>query len=127
MDTQGTVVDVASAIQAHSNWKLRLGAACRGGSSEKIDVATLAKDNVCDLGKWLHGMGRTYASHAQYQDLVSAHAAFHRAAAGIAEMIQHGQAAKAETLVNSRESEFGKHSMRVVSILMAFRNEFAKG
>jgi len=122
-----TVFNFTSAIQAHSNWKLRLGAQCRAASPEKIDVNTLAKDNVCDLGKWLHGDRRRHASQSKYQQLVEAHAAFHRSAAALATMIAGGQGAQAETLINSRDSDFAKHSTRVVSLLMALRTEFGEG
>lgn len=120
--TKGIAVfDFKTAIQAHSNWKLRLAAQCRGNSAEKIDVAALAKDNVCDLGQWLHGPGRRNASNARFRELIDAHAAFHRNAAAIAEMIGRGKGVEAEALINSRESEFGKQSLRVVGILMELR------
>ena len=120
------VLNFSSAIQAQSNWKLRLAANCRSASPEKIDVAALSKDNVCALGAWLHGDGRARASHARFRELVDAHAAFHRSAAVLAAMIERGKREEAAALINSRDSEFGKLSLRVVSVLMALRTEFGE-
>ncbi len=75
-------MNFSAAIQAHANWKLRLYAACHG-SPDAIDMHTLAQDNACELGKWLHGDGQRYVSEAQFGELRSAHAAFHRSAASI--------------------------------------------
>lgn len=114
-------MNFSAAIQAHTSWKLRLAAACAVLSSDKIDVDSLVKDNICELGKWLHGGGRRFADDPTFDELVAAHAAFHRAAAAIAKMVGLGKKAEAEALINTRESEFGKLSLRVVSILMGFR------
>ena len=121
------VFNFSSAIQAHTNWKLRLAANCRIASPEKIDVAALAKDNVCALGKWLHGDGRDHATHARFRELVDAHAAFHRSAAALAALIERGKRDEAAALINSRDSEFGKLSLRVVAVLMALRSELGDG
>ena len=121
------VFNFSSAIQAHTNWKLRLAASCRSASAEKIDVAALAKDNVCALGKWLHGDGRAHDSHARFRELVDAHAGFHRSAAALAVLIEHGKPDEAAVLLNSRDSEFGKLSLRVVGVLMALRSELGDG
>jgi hypothetical protein len=117
-------MNFSAAIQAHANWKLRLAALCQGSSREKIDIDSLAKDNVCELGKWLHGDCRKYASDPKFQELVNTHAAFHRSAAAIAKMAGSGKAAEAEASINSRESEFGKISVQVVGLLMGFRGRY---
>src|ERR1022692_4636338 len=113
------VFNFSSAIQAHTNWKLRLATNCRSASPEKIDVAALAKDDVCALGKWLHGDGRDHASHPRFRELVDAHSAFHRSAAALAALIERGKREEAAALINSRDSEFCKLSLRVVGVLMA--------
>jgi hypothetical protein len=118
------VFNFSGAIQAHSNWKLHLAANCGNSPHEKIDVAVLAKDNACELGKWLHGEGRAYATHARFRELLDAHAAFHRSASALAAMIDKEKAKDALALINSHDSEFGKFSHRVVAALMALRTEF---
>jgi methyl-accepting chemotaxis protein len=82
-------MDLNSAIAAHTQWKIKLRGAISGG--EKVDAATLSKDNCCELGKWLHGEGRaklgTLPSFAQ---ALKAHAAFHLAAGKVAHHINAG-------------------------------------
>jgi hypothetical protein len=117
-------MNFTGAIQAHSNWKLRLVAQCRGTSSEKIDVQTLAKDNACELGKWIHGLGQQYASDPRFKQLMNLHASFHKSAAIIAQMIGSGKATEAEALIHSPESEFGRLSVGVCSCLMGLRAQY---
>lgn len=115
-------MDFSSAIQAHTDWKLRLLSYCRGTLREKPDCGTLQKDNVCALGQWLHGDSRAHSSDPLLNDLVGTHAAFHRCAATVAKMVENGQRADAEAALNSRSSEFGKLSLQVVGCLMKLRD-----
>jgi hypothetical protein len=89
-----------------------------------IDVPNLAKDNACELGKWLHGGSPKYAADPQFTGLLAEHAAFHRAAAAMATMIGSGKRTEAEALINSPESEYCKLSRRVVALLMEFRRKY---
>jgi len=115
-------MDFDGAIQAHTNWKLRLFSYARGKVAEKIDNQTLRKDNVCALGQWLYGEGRKYAQDPKFQQLQETHAAFHKCAASIGAMVEAGQAAAAEALLNSPGSEFNRFSIRVVGLLMDLRS-----
>lgn len=114
-------MNFSTAIQAHTNWKLRLYSCCSASSKDVIDIPGLAKDNLCDLGKWLHGGSHECAADPQFGELISAHAAFHRAAASIAAMIASGKKAEAAALIDSPESEYSKLSLQVVGLLMDFR------
>jgi methyl-accepting chemotaxis protein len=117
-------MNFTGAVQAHADWKLRLAAHCRGVSAETIDVPTLAKDNVCELGKWLHGTGKRYAADPKFRELLDTHAAFHRSAALVAQMIRTGKAKEAEALIKSPDSEFGRRSMGVCACLMGLRKQY---
>jgi hypothetical protein len=92
--------------------------------TEVINIQTLAKDNACELGKWLFGEGQKYGSDPRFGELISAHAAFHRSAAAIATMAQSGRQKEAEGLLNSNESQYAKLSVQVVGILMKFRTQY---
>jgi hypothetical protein len=116
-----------AAIKAHSDWKLRLANYCQGKPTEPIDIRKLAMDNVCELGKWLHGEGRKYATDPVYPELVQGHATFHRTAAKLASMVERGEASTALTQIQSRDSEFGALSVRLVGILMGFRTRYPNG
>ena len=115
-------MDFDSAIQAHTNWKLRLFSYSRGMTAEKINVQPLLKDNVCALGQWLYGDGRKYAADRKFKQLLALHADFHRSAASIGNLIDRGQMAAATALLSSQESEFNRLSIRVVAFLMDLRN-----
>ena len=117
-------MDFSAAIRAHANWRLRLSTYCQGGQKETINIQALAKDNACELGKWLHGEGQKYASDPKLGELISAHSAFHLSAAAIAAMAQSGRQKEAERHLNSNESQYAKLSIQVVGILMKFRTQY---
>ena len=108
------------AIQAHTNWKLRLFRYCRGSLSEDFDLRSLQKDNVCSLGQWLYGEGGKYAADPHFKTLLAMHAALHRCVPPVDELVESGQSSAAEALLNSRESEFNRLSIRMVGLLMDF-------
>ena len=120
-------MDFDSAIQAHTNWKLRLFSYSHGSVVKKIDVQTLMKDNVCALGQWLHGDGRKYAADPKFKQLKETHAAFHQCAAAVGAMVDRGQPAAAAALLKSPESEFNRLSIRVVGLLMGLRRQDSGG
>jgi methyl-accepting chemotaxis protein len=117
-------MNFSDAIRAHANWRLRLSTYCQGNLKETLNIQILAKDNACDLGKWLYGEGKKYASDPKFGELLSIHAAFHRSVADIAAMVQSGRQKEAEKLINSNESQYAKLSIQVVGILMKLRTQY---
>ena len=120
-------MDFSSAIQAHANWRLRLFGYCKGVSKEQLDVRAIEKDNVCELGKWLYGEGKRFRSESVFPKLVEAHAAFHKAAAAIAELVHRGQQATAQQRLEASDSEFVVRSREVVKYLVSLRDKSAPG
>ena len=49
-------MDFNEAIKAHSDWKMKLRSAIQAQTT--LDAATIARDDCCVLGKWLHGESR---------------------------------------------------------------------
>jgi hypothetical protein len=81
-------LDMGKALEAHSGWIDHLKDILDGREEAPNSVANVARDDLCVLGKWLHGMGRDRFHHLQeYQDLLASHARFH-AAAGLV-LIEH--------------------------------------
>ena len=119
-------MDFSAAIRAHANWRLRLSTYCQGSLKEEINIQTLAKDNACDLGKWLYGEGQKYRWDPKLEELIKAHAAFHRSAAAIVVMVHSGKRKEAESLLNSNESQYAKLSVQVVGILMKLRTQYGE-
>ena len=68
-------------IFAHSDWKNRFRQFLEG--KEQLEQTNVAKDNLCELGKWLYGDGRQHAQLPEYQDLKVKHAQFHTVAASV--------------------------------------------
>ena len=67
-----------------------------------MDADTIAKDNCCDLGKWLHGEAKAkFASLASHADCVSRHAHFHAEAAKVAKTINARRFDQAEAMLGS--------------------------
>ena len=68
-------------IFAHADWKNRFKLFLEG--KEQLEQANVAKDNLCELGKWLYGDGRQHAHLPEYASLKEKHAQFHAAAANV--------------------------------------------
>lgn len=91
-------MNLDDAIKAHGEWKIKLRMAMV--KKERLDAATIARDDCCALGKWLHGDAKSrYGSLPAYRDCVTKHAAFHRQAGGVAQAINNGDYAGAERML----------------------------
>lgn len=79
-------MDLENAVQVHAQWKVKLRTAIT--KQEGLDAKVIGVDNACELGKWLHGDAKgKYGKLASYTECVSAHAAFHKAAGQVAQVI----------------------------------------
>ncbi len=87
-------VDVDVYIDAHRQWKVKLRDAIE--NREKVDVATLSRDDCCALGKWIYGDGQRLGGRETFTQLVERHKRFHTVAGGVAEKINHRQYREAE-------------------------------
>lgn len=93
-------MDLTDAIKAHSDWKMKLRGAIL--SQATLDADTIAKDNCCALGKWLHGESKpTLGALSSHQECVRLHAVFHKEAGKVASTINARQYAQAESMLAS--------------------------
>ncbi len=53
-------MNLDSALQKHIDWKVKFRNAI--AKQGEMDVATITKDNCCELGGWLHGEGKVQYS-----------------------------------------------------------------
>ncbi len=91
-------MDLSTAIQKHAEWKTKFRSAMM--KQEQLDVATIAKDNCCDLGKWLHGEAKAqFGQLGSHTDCIKKHAEFHTEAAKVAVEINNKDYSKAETML----------------------------
>jgi len=108
-------LDVLGAVAAHQAWTGRLKNHLEGRGKERLDAAVICRDNLCVLGKWIHGPGQQAAGHLpEFPELRGQHATFHRLAGEIVTAQGQGQGERAKGLLNG---EFQATSRTVISLL----------
>jgi methyl-accepting chemotaxis protein len=113
--------DFDAAIEAHRAWKLKLRRAI--SSEEKLDVATIARDDCCALGQWIHGPGgHHHGNNPRFGALRDKHRDFHQSVGEIARKINRGRHEDAEALLGTGSS-FTALSTDIVSVLNRFKSE----
>jgi methyl-accepting chemotaxis protein len=114
-------IDLDEAIQAHGEWKVKLSDACQ--SRSRLDCASISRDDCCKLGVWLHGKARRdYRQLPGYLDCVNKHAAFHREAGKVAELINNGEYAVAKSQLDTGE-RYASTSSQVCSAISALKQQ----
>ncbi len=114
-------MDLNEAIKAHSDWKMKL----RGAISQQaqLDSATIAKDDQCALGKWLHGESKNqYGMLSSHRECMRLHAIFHKTASKVSVAINARDFAKAEAML-SPGTEYALASNAVVVAIGALKRE----
>jgi methyl-accepting chemotaxis protein len=103
-------------VKSHQSWMARFYAAI--ANEEQLDVATISKDNECELGRWLHSdFVRPYASHLpRYHTCVEKHAMFHVEAGKVAELINVRDYETAQQLLN-HASNFSRSSAALLATI----------
>lgn len=117
-------MDFDSAIKKHAEWRMKFRTAMK--MKEKLDAATIGKDNCCELGKWLYGAGKIeFGRLPSYKNCIEAHTVFHHEAGKVAMMINDGKFAEAEQLL-AAGSGYSRASTNVSSNLIRLKNEHIK-
>lgn len=95
-------LNLKDSLESHYAWKDRLDAQLSGEDDAPIDVAHLASDCQCQLGKWLHSVGKQkYDKLPEYHSAIDAHAKFHIAAAEVVIEYHSGATDRAKELLNT--------------------------
>jgi len=116
-------MDLDKAIAVHSAWKQKLAVYLRN-PDKSIDVANLAKDNLCELGQWIQAEAPRYAADAAFLALKKEHANFHRAAADVVRRADAGQKTSEEVSIGA-SSAYATCSNRVVQAIMQLKRSRA--
>lgn len=112
-------MNLSDAVNAHTDWKIGL----RGAISDRasLDVGTIARDDCCEFGGWLHGAARErFGSLPAHQECVAAHARFHLRAAEVAGAINAGEYSKAERMLDAG-TRYALASRAIVLCIEALR------
>jgi len=97
---QAAIMDLDQAIERHAQWKIKFRQAIT--NKETMDADTIAKDNCCELGKWLHGDAKTKFGHlASQKECITKHAAFHTEAGKVAKTINAKNFTEATAMIES--------------------------
>ncbi len=84
-------------------WKEKLNSTLDGSSTERYEVSTVSQDNLCVLGKWLHGPGKKYYSRLpEYDALKRVHREFHLCAADVLREHEKGNLKGATQILNGK-------------------------
>lgn len=109
-------IDVDSIIDGHRQWKVKLREAIDAG--DKVDVATLSRDDCCGLGKWIYADGQRLRERASFVALVNNHAHFHHLAGQVGQLINDGRYTQAEDAL-APNTPFTAATNEVVKVLSA--------
>jgi hypothetical protein len=108
---------ITKAIEVHNAWRADFRAMV-DGNGPPVDSATVGRDNLCELGRWLSGPDLTEAQKntAPYEAVRILHVAFHRCAGEAADLIQCGQADRAQQMF-SLDGDYSVASDNLVAAL----------
>jgi len=117
-------MDLNTAIQKHAEWKTKFRSAMM--KHEQLDVATIAIDNCCELGKWLHGEAKDqFGQLVSHADCLKKHAEFHAQAGKVALEINNKNYTLAETLL-ATGSTYAAASSAVGGAIMRLKKEIGR-
>ena len=92
--------DFDDAIERHKSWNWKL-LDFISGRGEDVNPDVVCRDDLCDLGKWIHGAGAaSVGQDDDYLRLRKGHADFHRCAADVVRLqLQHENQRARQTLI----------------------------
>ena len=116
-------MDLDNAISKHAQWKIRLRSAIY--KQEDLHAENIAKDTLCDLGKWLHSDAKDkYGNLSSYFTCLATHAMFHTEAAKVAEVINAKRFSDAEKMLEA-DKPYSLASSAVCAAILALKEEAA--
>jgi chemoreceptor zinc-binding protein len=105
---------IDAAINAHTQWFLRLKGAIERGSSE-FEPDIVKTDNNCEFGKWLYGDFPPQLKDTPiYNEIRERHARFHRQAAEILTLALNQEREEALKMLDPF-SEFKRSSLALIA------------
>ncbi|QFY44214.1 chemotaxis protein [Candidatus Methylospira mobilis] len=114
-------MNLDEALHKHAEWKTKLRTAIF--KKEAVDASTIAKDNCCDLGRWLYGEAyKSYGDLGTYKICVQKHANFHSEAGKIAFLINDKKYDEAD-LALAAHSPYAQASNEVATAIVRLRKE----
>lgn len=115
-DATDHAIRTAEAIAAHEQWKETLLEAIRTGATA-LSVAVVARDDGCELGRWLQNLAQTgAATDSTFLAIVAEHRRFHEHAARILRMAVDG---RSNAALRALEGEYALISAELRTLLLS--------
>ncbi len=112
--SSGQKLDFDKVISAHAQWKTKFRAAI--SRKEQLKAADIARDDLCELGKWIYSCGAAKTGNGLFTQLMTEHKQFHRCAGDVAHAINQQQYTQAEKMI-ANQSKFADASNVVIATL----------
>lgn len=112
-------INVMDEIEAHIAWKLSLQNYLDGKAKVDFRLDQIMRDDLCDLGKWLHGPAKTFfgPNNKGIQMLTEQHARLHTAAGFVVKNIQENNLDSAKKVMDGEVRIAFHEVMRTLNVL----------
>ena len=109
-------------INAHTAWKHKFRQFLEG--TEKLQAEMVAKDNQCELGKWIYGEGSQLAALPEFSEMKRKHAEFHQVAS---QVVRQSKALSKEAALALVEvgTDFAKASAQCVNSISTLKQKLS--
>jgi methyl-accepting chemotaxis protein-1 (serine sensor receptor) len=122
-NASGAGINLDNAIKAHADWRSKLRSAA--SNHTQVDAETIKRDDCCELGKWLHGAGNSkFGGKPTFVALIAGHRDFHAEAGKVARIVNQGDTAKAEQMLESGTA-FARASGEVGRLIVQLKKELS--
>jgi len=114
-------MNLDNAVQTHAQWKTKLRSAI--AKHETLDLINLSRDDMCELGQWLHGEGKAhYGLLGAHADCVHKHLVFHREVIKVARSVNAKEFETAEAQLGAA-SDYAKASSALSVSFLQLRKQ----
>jgi hypothetical protein len=117
-------MDLAEAVRAHLQWEVKLRSVLDGKHTQTLIADDVAKDDLCELGKWLRTQEPKLKGNVVYEDLRIKHVRFHALAAQVLRKAQGGDIAGANALF---KGDYSSCSTAVITATRACEKSYLGG
>jgi hypothetical protein len=110
-------LNMKDALEAHTAWTRRLEGKISGENQEQLNVATVASDCECKLGKWIHGTAKQqFGTTPDFEELRRVHAEFHLKAGEILNNVLNGDQTRAASNLKEIRYQSGSVQLSLVRL-----------
>lgn len=110
-------LNMKEALEAHTAWTKRLEGKLTGENDEQLNVATVASDCECKLGKWIHHTAKQqFGNVADFEALRRVHADFHIKAGEILNNVINGDEGEASNNLKELRYQSGNVQLALVRL-----------